>query len=86
MAPVESFTTPLNWMGRCTVVPLCGSMTEGAEALGCSCAATRTGITSSANKVVAVMHVNVLDFMLPPLHLFAALAEATSDRLLPECN
>src|SRR2546427_7320396 len=30
------------------------------------CAASRTGIASAANNVIAVMHVNVLDFMLPP--------------------
>ena len=31
------------------------------------CAASRTGTASAANKVMAVMHVDVLDFMLPPL-------------------
>ncbi len=33
----------------------------------CSCAASRTGIASAANKVIAVLHVKILDFMLPPL-------------------
>src|SRR6266702_2249234 len=31
------------------------------------CAASRTGTASAANKVMAAMHFNVLDFILPPL-------------------
>src|ERR1700736_3927901 len=33
------------------------------------CAASEIGIPSAANNIIAVMHVNVLDFKLPPLPL-----------------
>jgi hypothetical protein len=31
------------------------------------CAASGTGSASAANSVMAIKHVNILDFMLPPL-------------------
>src|SRR4029077_12237650 len=32
------------------------------------CAASRTGTASAANNVNAAIHINVLDFIVPPLH------------------